>query len=69
MAAAQTRDLGAPDRPRWQLYGGRDPMLEAEQRLGAEAAAQAKQRGLEVDPGYRVTRACELARSRQPAAS
>jgi hypothetical protein len=44
-------------------------MLEAEQRLGAEAAAQAKQRGLEVDPGYRVTRACELARSRQPAAS
>ena len=67
MAAAQTRDLGAPDQPRWQIHG-RDPLPEAERRLGAEAAAQAKQRGLEVDPGYRVTRACGLARSQQPAA-
>jgi hypothetical protein len=39
-------------------------VLEAEKRLGAEAAAQAKQDGRDVDPGYRVTRACELARGR-----
>ena len=65
MAAAQTRDLGAPNRPRWQIHGP-DPMAEAEQRLGAEAAAQAHRRGMEVDPGYRVTRACGLARSPQP---
>jgi predicted ATPase len=66
IAAAQTRDLGAPDRPVWHVHG-RDPLPEAENRLGAEAATQARARGLEVDPGYRVTRACELARSRQPA--
>ena len=67
MAAAQTRDLGAPDRPVWQIHG-REPLPEAEKRLGAEAAAQARQRGLEVDAGYRVTRACELAHSRHPTA-
>ena len=67
IAAAQTRDLGAPDRPVWHVQG-RDPLPEAEKRLGTEAVAQARQRGLEVDPGYRVTRACQLARNRQAAA-
>jgi tetratricopeptide (TPR) repeat protein len=61
MAAAQTRDLGAPGRQAW-YFQGRDPLPDAEKRLGAEAAAAARQRGLNVDPGYRVTRACELAR-------
>lgn len=65
MAAAQTRDLGAPDRAVWHVQR-RDPLPEAEKRLGAKAAAQAEKRGHEVDPGYRVTRACQLARSRQP---
>jgi predicted ATPase/class 3 adenylate cyclase len=66
IAAAQTRDLGAPGRPVWHVQG-RDPLPEAEKRLGPEAAAQARQHGLDVDPGYRVTHACQLARSRQPA--
>lgn len=68
MAAAQARDLGAPNHPRWQLHGGGDPLPEAEQRTGADAAAEATQRGMKVDPGYRVTRACDLARTRQQAA-
>ena len=66
MAVAHARDVGAPDRPIWPIPG-RDPLPEAETRLGNEAAAQAKQRGMAVDIGYRVIRACELARSRQPA--
>jgi hypothetical protein len=49
-------------------YGQLDdrPRVEAERRLGSKAAAKARHRGLEVDAGYRVTRACELARSRPP---
>jgi predicted ATPase len=60
IAAVHARDLGINSAV-WRRWG-RDPMPEAEQRLGTEAAAQARKRGLEIDAGYRVTRACELAR-------
>jgi hypothetical protein len=60
IAAVHARDLGINSAV-WRRWG-RDPMPEAEQRLGTEAAAQARKRGLEIDAGYRVTRARELAR-------
>jgi class 3 adenylate cyclase len=36
--------------------------LQAQERVGAEVAADARNRGREVEAGYRVTRACGLAR-------
>jgi predicted ATPase/class 3 adenylate cyclase len=43
---------------------GNDPVRLAEQRVGIDAAAAHKARGQGTSAGYRVTRACELARHR-----
>lgn len=59
IAEAQNHDLGATTV--WHVQG-RDLVLEAEQRVDPGAASKARERGRTVDPGYRVTRACELGR-------
>src|SRR5262249_52744079 len=59
IAEAQILDQSGSTRFAWHVQG-RDYVLEAEKRVGAEAAAQAKKRGREVSAGYRVTRAREL---------
>jgi predicted ATPase/class 3 adenylate cyclase len=61
MAEVQIAELGGSDQSAWHVQG-HDPVLEAEKRLGTNAATEARARGQAVDPGYRVTRACELAR-------
>ncbi len=59
IAEAQNHDLGATTV--WH-FQGRDLVLEAEQRVDPGTALDARERGRTADPGYRVTRACELAR-------
>jgi predicted ATPase/DNA-binding SARP family transcriptional activator len=65
IAEALISDLGGSVQAAWHPEG-RDLLFEAEERVGAEAAAEARERGRHVGAGYRVTRACELARHVQP---
>jgi tetratricopeptide (TPR) repeat protein len=59
IAEAQITDAGAPP---GSTFVGEDFQRQAQERVGARAAAEARKRGRQVEVGYRVTRACELAR-------
>ncbi len=59
LAEAQIADVGAAP---GSTFVGEAFQLEAHQRVGAAAAADARGRGREVEAGLRVMRACELAR-------
>ena len=61
IAEAQITEMGGSRDTAWHVQG-RDLVLDSRDRLGPEAAAQARRRGLDVAPGFRVTRAAELAR-------
>jgi tetratricopeptide (TPR) repeat protein len=61
IAAAHITELGGSRDAAWHVQG-RDMVLDSRARQGSDAAARAWRRGLNVAPGYRVTRAAEIAR-------
>jgi predicted ATPase/class 3 adenylate cyclase len=67
MAEAQGEQIGGPDTGAIGHLLGQDPIVAAEARVGAAAAAEAKARGGAAPAAQRVTRACRLARARQAA--
>lgn len=62
LAEAQNAEVLGPDTATVPHLPGGDPLVAAEERVGAEAAAGLKARGRNASPGGRVTRACQLAR-------
>jgi predicted ATPase/class 3 adenylate cyclase len=64
LAEAHGNEIGGPDAAVVDNLYGLDPIALAEQRAGAEAAAEYRARGHAVAAGRRVFRACQLARAR-----
>jgi tetratricopeptide (TPR) repeat protein len=67
LAEAQGQDVSGPTAVMAEHLLGEDAVAAAEERVGAAVAADLKARGRAVPAGNRVTRACQLARARQPA--
>jgi predicted ATPase len=61
IAEAHAADVGVSERSATRVDNDLERL--ARKHVGAHAAAQLKHRGRDVDPGYRVIRACELARA------
>ena len=62
MAENQSAEIGASPDPLLD-----DHLTALEQRIGPAKAAELKQRGRAANPAERVARACQLARSHEPA--
>jgi predicted ATPase/class 3 adenylate cyclase len=67
MAEQQIAEVGGTSTGTLWHLRDRDIVAEAQERVGAAAAEDLKARGRAVTAGYRVTRACSLARGRQQA--
>ncbi|MEA2135554.1 MAG: hypothetical protein QOC68_3463 [Solirubrobacteraceae bacterium] len=65
LAEAHGSEMGGPGGSIVDHLFGRDPIILAEQRAGAAAAAENHARGYAVPAGRRVFRACQLARARE----
>jgi predicted ATPase/class 3 adenylate cyclase len=65
LAEIQGQEVGGPGASAAEHLQGNGPVAEAELRLGVARAADLKSRGNAASAGYRVARACQLARIHQ----
>jgi hypothetical protein len=69
IGAGHIADVGGIEGPVVWHIQGRDFVAEAAERLGPAAADEHRARGRAVDAGYRVTRACAIARAQNAVAA
>jgi hypothetical protein len=62
LAERHAAEIGGRAGAAFHMLSG-EPLEKAEQRLGPEGVAEARQRGEQVPAAQRVTRTCELCRA------